>query len=212
MNRFARFALVAFLVFVGCVKHADTTGEDLSELERIDQIFNQGDYERALPAAKTFVQKYPDSYRGWALLGWVHLKTDEVEKAEECFDKSLTINPQWDNAHVGKGAACRKMGDNENARRCYLQAISIEPENAEAFTSLLVIELLEGNDEKAVEYGEKAWALRKNLPTIPANLAIAYHYLGDEAKRDYFFNEAQRLEYHNLETVQDIFDGEVSIR
>jgi Flp pilus assembly protein TadD len=139
------------------------------------------------------------------------LKTDQVDKANECFDKSLSINPRWDNAHVGKGAAYRKSGDNDNARKSYLKAIDIVPNNAEAFSSLVVIELLEGNHKKAVEYGEKGWALRKDLPIIPANLAIAYHYLGDYSRRDQYYKQAKRLGYHNLQTLKDIMDGKASI-
>ena len=75
-----------------------------------------------------------------------------------------------------------------------------------------MIEIAEGNDAKAVEYGEKAWALRKNLASIPANLAIAYHLVGNTAKRDEFYQHAERLKYHRLDTLQDIFTGKKSIR
>ena len=115
--------------------------------------------------------------------------------------------PMW-----AKGATYRSLGDNENARKSYLEAIRILPENAEAYSSLLVIELLEGNDEKAVEYGEKAWGYRKDLAGIPANLSVAYHYLGEPDKRDYFYKEAEKLGYHRLETLVDIFEGRSGLR
>jgi hypothetical protein len=75
-----------------------------------------------------------------------------------------------------------------------------------------VIELVEGNDAKAVEYGERAWALRKDLPSIPANLAIAYHYLGNPKKRKEFYGHAKRAGYPDLQALDDIISGKTSIR
>jgi Flp pilus assembly protein TadD len=75
-----------------------------------------------------------------------------------------------------------------------------------------VIELLDGNDAQAVEYGEKAWALRKDSPSIAANLAIAYHYLGDSEKRDALYRHSAELGYADLATLQEIFTDEASIR
>jgi len=142
--------------------------EDAGRLARIDRKFNEGDFDYTVRECSKYVEAYPGSFKGWGLLGWAYVKTDQLEKAQESFDKSLSLNPKWDNAHVGRGAMHRKKGDNNNARKSYLEAIKIVPDNAEAYCSLVVIELMESNDKKAVEYGEKAWSLRKDLPSIPA--------------------------------------------
>jgi tetratricopeptide (TPR) repeat protein len=189
-----------------------TGQEDMRRLEEIDQRFIDGDFDYAVQEFTKYVEAYPVSFKGWNLLGWAYLKTNKLEKAQECFDKSLSINPKYDNAYVGKGSMCRTKGDHDSARKSYLEAISIVPDDPEAYASLLVIELLEGNDAKAVEYGEKAWAIRQDLPGIPANLAVAYHYLGDNSKRDQYYKHAERLGYHALGTIKDIFDGKTSIR
>ncbi|KAF1079182.1 MAG: hypothetical protein GQF41_4485 [Candidatus Rifleibacterium amylolyticum] len=199
--------LMALLVTVGC-----TESEDTRKLLEIDRVMNGGRYAQAVAEGEKYVGRFPESYKGWSILGWAYLKSDQAKKAEECFDKALTINEKWDNAYVGKGVLYRQQGKLDLARQSYLKATALVPENAEAFSSLVVIELIEGNDAKAVEYGEKAWALRKDYPSIPANLAIAYHYLGNMQKRDEFFKHAQRLGYHDLESVQDIFNGKVGIR
>lgn len=204
--------LVILLLAAGCADPVDAPIDDIQRLNRLDRRLGAGEFDYALAECTKYVQEYPRSFRGWTLLGWAYARTDELEKADECFDKSLEINPEWDNAHVGKGAVYRKQGDVENARKSYLAAIAILPENAEAYASLLVIELMEGNDQRAVEYGERAWELRQDDPTIAANLAVAYHYAGDLPKRDEFYRHAERLGYHRLETIQEIFDGTISIR
>jgi hypothetical protein len=94
---------------------------------------------------------------------------------------------------------------------CNSTATRILPENAEAFSSLLVIEILEHNYEAAAEYGERAWALRKDLPSIPANLAVAYHYLKNEEKKMHYYEQAKKLGYHQLDRIDQIFNGSLSI-
>lgn len=201
------FILLFTIVLFGCSK-----SEETNKLISLDSKLNSGQYDYVVQEGEKYVQNYPGSYRGWNLLGWAYLKTDQLKKAEQCFSKSISINDKSDNAYVGKGALYRKIDRLDKAKQNYLKAISIVPRNAEAFSSLLVIELMEGNDKKAVEYGEKAWAIRKDLPNIPANLAIAYHYLGEPEKRDKFYKLAKNLGYHNLQAIEDMINGKTSIR
>lgn len=202
--------LALFLIIMSVLGCSDS--EDTKKLLEIDRLMNGGRYAQAVAESKKYVARFPQSFKGWSILGWACLKNGQAENAEECFDKALSINEKWDNAYVGKGVLYRQQGQLDLARQSYLKAISLVPDNAEVFSSLVVIELIEGNDEKAVEYGEKAWALRKDYPSIPANLAIAYHYQGNRQKRDEFYQHARRLGYHDLQAIQDIFSGKVGIR
>jgi len=205
-------ATVISILFLGIVLFGCSKSEDTKKLISIDHKMNSGQYDYVIQESEKYVQNYPNSFKGWNLLGWAYLKTDQLQKAEQCFNKAININDKCDNAYVGKGVLYRKMGKLDKARQSYLKATSLVPDNAEAFSSLLVIELMDGNDKKAVEYGEKAWALRKNLPSIPANLTIAYHYLGDLKERDKFYKHAKDLGYHNLQAIEDIINGKSSIR
>ena len=199
--------LAIVLLLIGCSK---TT--EYAELLSLDQKFNKGQYQEVIQAGEEHVKNHPESYKGWNILGWAYFKTDDLTKAEACFNHSIEVNPKSDNAYVGLGALHRKANRLDMARQSYQKAISILPENPEAYASLLVIELMEGNDRKAVEYGEKAWAMQTKNPVIPANLSIAYHYLGDHDKREVYYKHAEKLEYLNLQILQEIFRGERSIR
>ena len=209
-NRLAIIALIGLLALSGCA--ALNKANETKRLRKIDRSFTSGEVDHARREAEKFVRDYPRSDQGWSLLGWIYLKKDDLKKAEESFDKALSINPRWDNAYVGKGVMYRKLGDNAKARESYLKALSISPENAEAYASLLVIELIEGNNKTAVTYGEKAWALRKDNSLIAANLSVAYHYVGDYAKRDQFYSEAKRLGYSDLAKLQNIFEGKSTLQ
>ncbi len=186
--------------------------DDVERLLQLDERYTNGDFGYVLTEGRKYVAEYPKSYKGWSLLGWAYLQTDDLNSAERCIDRSLAINPRWDNAYVAKGVLYRKQGDLDAASNSYKRAIELLPDNPEAFASLLVIELMRGNDQKAVEYGEKAWALRTDNPTIPANLSVAYHYTGDYEKRDEFYKHAERLGYRKLSVLKEFYEGKRSIR
>ena len=203
-------AIVASFSLTAGIK--TSSGTQASKITELEVLFQKGSYEEVVARATAYLDANPDSEVVWAQLGWARTKLDQIDEARVCFLKAIELDPKWDNAYVGLGVLCRKQGDLAGARAQYLKAIEVLPENAEAFSSLLVIELMDGNDEQAVSYGERAWALRKDDPSIPANLAIAYHYLGDTDKRDQFCDIAERLGYHNMAGIRDIINGKSSIR
>jgi len=194
-------------VIAGCDRLALKPERDLPRIKAIDARFNAGDFDYAQREAGKYTEDFPECHLGWCLLGWTHAKLDDLDSATRCFDRSIQLNPRSDNAYVGLGAVRRKAGDLEGAREAYAEATRILPENAEAFSSLLVIEIMVKDYQKAVDYGEKAWALRQDHASIPANLAIAYHYLGDEDKKRFFYQKAKELHYHRLNLVDQVFDG-----
>ncbi|MCW1913551.1 tetratricopeptide repeat protein [Luteolibacter sp. GHJ8] len=203
--------MVAALLLAGCKKPLVAASDDEKRLEQINARFHGGDLAGAEEDLLKYTVEYPKSGGAWGLMGWVHLKKDDYENAGKYFDKALEVDPNWENAHVGKGAMYRELGDTERARKSYLQAIRMKPDAAEAYSSLLVIELMEGNYEKAVEHGEKGWSYRKDLGTIAANLSVAYHYTGDMKKRREFYDEAKKLGYANLTVLEEVFRGERTI-
>ena len=210
MNHAMAAAMVTLLVFTGCTNVLEKT-DDTNRIRKIDKKLAERDFNNALRESKKYVDDYPESAAGWCVLGWAYAKSGDPSKAHECFDKSLKrlilagTTPSWE-----KELRIGPKGKTRMQKNPTLKAIKLVPDNAEAYSSLLVIELLDGNYKQAVAYGEKAWRLRKDLASIPGNLSIAYHYLGNNAKRDEFFKHSERLEYHGLETLQQIFDGEMS--
>lgn len=201
---FALFVLGCVCLIQGCDKKKAAT-DDLQALALNDSTIKRGEFDSALLDCRAYIKEYPNSFTGWCLLGWAHLGKEEMKEAQQCFEQSIAINSQSDNAYVGMGVISRKQGDILSARKSYLKAIQIRPENGEAYSSLAVIEMMDKNFDKAVEFGEMAWKLNASHPSIAANLSIAYHYKGDLANRDIYFDHAKALGYSKLERVQRIF-------
>lgn len=186
--------------------------DDMQRLGELDRRVDQGAYASAIDELPRYIAEHPKSYRAWSLLGFAYARSDQPDRALAAFDESLKLNPEWDNAYVGKGVVHRMRGELDEALASYRRAIELSPRNSHAYTSIAVIEIQRGNDDAAVAAAEQAWSLDRRTPEVAANLAVAYHYAGDTAKRQEMYEHAERLGYPKLESLDDIFAGRSSLR
>lgn len=193
------------LIFIFLIISSTSFAEDIKKIKEIDRYIVKGAYETAIKEGLKYTKQYPESVQGWNVVGWAYVKNNQLDKALAAFDKVISYDKKFANAYVGMGVVYRKLKQLDQAKKSYQQAIAMKPKNAMAFSSLLVIELQQKNYAKAVEYGEKAWSLKKNNGSIAANLAIAYHLAGENAKRDKLYLEAKKLKYHNMAALDKRF-------
>ena len=203
----------ACVVVVGlCTLSARLIPDRSTDFLTMQQLFLAGDYEAAVRQGRDYVEHYPDSAIGFSQLGWAYVQLGAVNQAEECFRNAIDADATMDNAHVGLGVVLRNQGDLDGARRCYEKAIALEPHNPQALSSLSVIELMQHNDAKALQYAQRAWRLKSRDPILAANLAVAYHYAGNIEQRDAMYQEAKQLGCRDIERLDEIFTGKLSIR
>ena len=51
-------------------------------------------------------------------------------------NKAIQINQKYDNSYVNKGVTLKSMGNYNEAMKCYIQAVNINPNNAIAFNNI----------------------------------------------------------------------------
>jgi Flp pilus assembly protein TadD len=199
-------ATVLLAALAGCARV-----NDMTRLEAIDAQMER-DPASAITQAEQYVAEYPKSALGWRLLGWARYKskTDD-EGARAAFDQALALDPRDANSYVGLGGYYRRLDDLDKASEMYTKAISIAPDEPEAYSSMATINMLRGDYAEAVANGEHAWKLDSSSPIIAANLAIAYHYDGNIAQRDAMAAKAEELGYKNMDKLHDVFDGTLTI-
>jgi O-antigen ligase len=83
-------------------------------------------------------------------------RTELVQKAVESYDKALTLNPYLSDVWVSKGRVLELLGHDEPVLRSFLKAIEIAPVSAYAHFVLGQFYRERGDDQKALEYFEKA--------------------------------------------------------
>ena len=194
-------AIVLLAALAGCAR-----SNDMARIEAIDAKMER-DPVGAIREAEQYLAEYPDSAVGWRVLGWARLKSDtDDEAARAAFERSLELDPKADNTYVGLGAYYRRADDLDKASEMYAKAIDLDPENPAAYSSMAGVDIARGDYAAAVTHGEKAWKLDSTNATIAANLAVAYHFNDEHAKRDEMLAQAEALGYGNIQGLRDLFN------
>jgi tetratricopeptide (TPR) repeat protein len=181
-------------------------------LRTISKYYQQGDFQTTVAKLKVYLEAKPNDDLAWTILGNSYEKLKDDKNAESAYTKALKINPKRFEALTGMGILQRKRKNYDAAISYYQKSLAINPNYAQAYTSMSVIALKQNKDKQALEYAKKAYELEKNEPVIAANLAIAYHYNGMKDLRDKMTQKAKELGYKNMDVMQKIYSGKMTIR
>ncbi len=204
--------LIAFLVFLSFPFFAESQSKkDKKDMTGVAEKMNNGNYEAARTEVEAYLQKKQDNITAWILSGHIYSELDEDSSAMISYQRALQIDSTSEQALTGLGILYRKKGDYNIAAGYYYQAIRFNPAYAQAYSSLVVIELKRKNFSKAVEVGLKGFELDNTDPIIVSNLSIAYHYANDTSNRDKYYEMAKKMGYKKLDALKKIFSGELTI-
>jgi len=181
------------------------------DLVEIADKYAKGDLLGAKSDLEAYVKEENDNELAWTILGHIHEGMDEDSLATVAYHKALAVNPKMVEAITGMGIISRKNEEYEQAAAYYNKALGIDPSYAQAYSSLVTIHILDEKYDEAAKVGLKAFHLDPSDPVIAANLSVAYHYADNVVERNKFFEVAKKLQYHNLEGLQSIFDKELTI-
>lgn len=207
---------LAALLLLGCDAADSGPGNletsDATRLEELAGLYLEGNPQQAVEGLKQYVAQYPEDDLAYTILGNAYVDLDEIDKAKEAYQTALRHDPTQFRAVTGLGILHRQEGEYDEAMKAYQRAIELEPEYAQAYSSMAVIAILMHDDQQAVDYGVKAYQLDKSDAVISANLALAYHYVGNTDKRDEYAKIARELGYGSMDRLEKIFSGQLSLR
>jgi len=129
-----------------------------------------GDYDGALAALKTVLEKNPDDPNALYLSGMAYLRKDMVPEASAAFLKVTELSPKFAAAHYQLGVCYQRQGQPEKALEAYQKSIDLEPSNSDVLynTGLVLFGL--GRIDEALPRFEQALVQR---PDDPAYLEMA---------------------------------------
>ncbi len=83
------------------------------------------------------VRLNPRCWQAWYNIGQVCLiKTKDLSRALHCFDRALSIVPDYISAHHQRGVAYELLGDHAKAVQCWERTLMLDPENRQALESI----------------------------------------------------------------------------
>jgi tetratricopeptide (TPR) repeat protein len=87
--------------------------------EQAHQLYDAGEYDRALELLQEGLVRYPDSVDLHVGVGYVRMAREEYAWGLKAFEKSLTLDPDHEDGWVGRGEALLKFGRVDEALACF---------------------------------------------------------------------------------------------
>jgi tetratricopeptide (TPR) repeat protein len=108
-------------------KETRACGEaDYSEAYRLIRECRE---EEAMGKLRKFLERHPDSWNGWFMLGWALRRLKRWEDAAACFRKSIEASGLHPDASNELAICLMESGDYDGARACLERALSEDARN-----------------------------------------------------------------------------------
>lgn len=138
------------------IKKAKSILEKLSSMGYLDTIFKEaydfiqmGEEEKGLERATRFVEKYPNVWNGWFLVGWANRRLGRWAEGAEAFSTALEKGAEGADVYNELSICEMELGHLESARANLERALRIEPENIKIIVNLGALAYRQGRVHEA---------------------------------------------------------------
>ena len=129
--------------------------------------------EEGIKIISEFIEKSPDIWNAWFILGWGYRRIEKYKEAHEAFLKVLELGEKSVDV-LNEIAICSiETGNQKEAEKYLLQALKIEPENVKIISNLGILHYKNKDIKKAqsfflssLEYDENDEIAKKYLEII----------------------------------------------
>jgi tetratricopeptide (TPR) repeat protein len=125
-------------------------------LQAAGRLLDQEHGAEAVALLQALVRDYPQSARGWALLGWAELKRNRLAEAEAALQNALSLNPRGAESRVHLGVVRHQAKDRRAAVALFRQALADKPDCLPAHFNLGLTLEEEGDHTAAITAFEDA--------------------------------------------------------
>jgi tetratricopeptide (TPR) repeat protein len=131
------------------------------------------------------------SARAMRSLGRMKLKEGLLAEAADCFEKSLEINPLFDDIWFKLGSIYLRLDNKEKATQSFVRCVNVNPEHVQAWVNLSAVYAEYGAEYiqeakhaagEAVRLAPQAWQFWENLTLISARAEDWQNVLRGEQK------------------------------
>lgn len=136
------------------------------------------DFRTAESLLNRAIKSAPDHAESYGNLGSMLELGGKLEAAAEAYDRVRSLNPESPFGHVKFADACQNMERYGDALKAYEQALTIDPDDANAWRGLSRVSMFEGDWEKGLDAADRALSRDPGNSLLLAIKSVAYSELG----------------------------------
>lgn len=180
------FAAASSSILAGSVFAQSAAPTSRGDLAPIVQLIRDGETKDALKALKQAVKNNNADGEAWYYLGIVYLQLSDFKKASGAFREAVQIQPDLAaKAHAGLAYALVVRGRLREADNEAKTALSIDPNNVEAFYTIGIIQLRTGTKDEVLQTADTIIHLRPDFAAAYLLKSQAYlSFLGNALLRN----------------------------
>ena len=142
-----------------------------TRLQQALALHQRGQLAQARALYEDILRTLPNQFNILHLLGIIALQTRHFQQAVGLFDKAISLNPDFAEAHSNRGIALKELNQPEAAVASFDKAISLKPDYAEAYAN-------RGNVLKDLDQLDAAVISFDKAITLKPDYAEAYYNRG----------------------------------
>jgi Flp pilus assembly protein TadD len=168
--------------------------------ERAHQLYNEGQYDRALEVLREGLGIYPHAVGLHVGVGYARLAREEYAWARQSFEEALALDAEHEDGLAGLGEVLLKLGQVESARRAFRTTLTLGyDDDLELMLQIGRALFREGLVEDAQEYFETAARQAPDNAEAVALVGYAQHRLGNDEAAIGSLRRALQLDPTNAE-------------
>jgi len=162
-------------------------------IKNIETLFNGGKIEEALKLAEEELKDNPDDARLYYVIGQGELLKNNLEKAKENFEKSVSLNQNIIGALMALGSLYYQEGAFKKAIGYFARVVKLAPDNDKAYFNLGVCYQELEEYENALNFYKKAIEINPKDVKSYYNSSLIFLKKGDYSQGF----DLYRLRYHS---------------
>ncbi len=111
-----------------------------------------GQEQQGIQRIEEFLERHPDVWNGWFILGWAHRRLGDYASGRDAFDKAISLGGTSPDTLNELGICLMELGEHDASLKRLREALTIEPDNTKVMCNLGVVHLKMGNAGEAKRY------------------------------------------------------------
>jgi tetratricopeptide (TPR) repeat protein len=134
------------------IKDIDSSGLEDESFSDAYQFIQQGNEEAGMRSIREFIERYPEVWNGWFILGWALRRLSRWQDAAAAFGKALELGGTGSDTRNELAICLMELGDLSGARLELETALRSDSENVKIISNLGVLALKSGNKDEAAAF------------------------------------------------------------
>ena len=174
------------------------------EIRELVSFYNQGQILAVLKQAQALIERYPNAFIVWNILGASTAKIGMLDKAIEAYKKTIYLKPDFADPYYNMGNVLKDQGKLDQAIAAYNKALLVKPNYGKAYNNIGLVLQIQGKFDEAIVVYNKCISLSPNSTEAYINLGITlkHQWKLDEAIE--VFNKAISLKPYYAETYNNL--------